>query len=268
MRLFPWARSVVPVWLIAALGLLLAACGSGSNVVKSGSGESGVGGTGISLVKGNVSNIDGAGQGSEQFAKTTVAAGNSRSQLDSNGNFILPGVEESEKLALNFSSGDGTTVTLPVGPLTRGATIEITDVQISYVAGTVTARAIRLIPADEEGDSDSQSNTQTASNPASSDAGDETPVNEGGGNGSGGGGGVANSGGDEGGEAPAPPAPAGEGEDSPAGDTAESNAPDGSGVSGSGSNLGAILNFLYNEFQERRDQQDNNDNNDDDDDGG
>jgi hypothetical protein len=130
--------------LLAAALLLLAACGGDSGFVKTGSGESGVGGTGISLVKGNVTDIDGAGPGSMAFDDTSVSAGGRQSKLSPDGGFTLLDVPPADNLVLVFTDSEGKRVTLSLGPFPAGGTATVDDVDLDYSTGNATARNVEI----------------------------------------------------------------------------------------------------------------------------
>ena len=143
-------RSLKPVCsplrciLQTVLVMMLSACGGGTGFVDTGSGESGVGGTGISFVKGNVTDIDGAGPGSPVFSNTNVSAGNQLGKLRPDGTFSLSDVPADNALELVFSDNLGNRVSLPLGSFPSGGSATVDDVRIDYDGGTANAEAIKI----------------------------------------------------------------------------------------------------------------------------
>lgn len=131
-------KLVVP--LVTAL--LTASCGGGGDAVSGGG--SGIGGTGISFVKGNVVSVNGqtaAGQAKALFSSATifesvtVTGGGKSTPLNQFGGFELANVELSENLVLTFTVTDSGTAKLPVGQVASGQTITLRDIAINTGSG-------------------------------------------------------------------------------------------------------------------------------------
>jgi hypothetical protein len=150
--------------LAAAFCLLLSACGGGTSFVGTGSGESGVGGTGISLVKGNVADIDGAKPGSPTFENTSVSAGGQRSDLDPDGTFSLREVPAANALVLVFTDNLGNRVSLPLGSFPAGGSATVDDVRIDYDSGTADAVSIEITAPTAAAGAQGSANSNDAGN--------------------------------------------------------------------------------------------------------
>jgi hypothetical protein len=182
------------VLLIAAV---CAACGGGSEVASGGG--SGIGGTGISFVKGNVVSVNGqtnAGQAKALFASTgiyagvTVSGGGKTSTLNQFGGFELADVTPSENLVLVFNVEGSGNANLPVGLVGPGQTARVNDIKINTNSGDATASSItrsRTEPDDddsedfdsEDDDDDSEDNESEEDEEENEEEGEEEDEEEG-----------------------------------------------------------------------------------------
>ncbi|MDZ7839939.1 MAG: hypothetical protein U5R46_03830 [Gammaproteobacteria bacterium] len=157
-------RILVP--LLLALTLILSSCGSGTTTV--GSGDSGIGGTGITTVTGNVSQIIADGPDAEQAmvrrmiagvmnwvaqpvnAQLTflggiqVFGGGQLTTTDDNGNFVLEDVSPSDNFVLSFVFEDEKTVALPIGTVPAGARVSVNDIVVDMEQGFATPGNIEV----------------------------------------------------------------------------------------------------------------------------
>ena len=137
------------IGIIFVIALFFTSCGGG--VSSSGSG---IGGTGITLVQGNVSSIDGQffviikQKGSHQavaylsdwiipvsYAQAgtgslTVSGGGQSTHVNSSGGFELPGVTPSANFVLTFKSSGNDTIPLGIGEVLKGATVTVKNIVI------------------------------------------------------------------------------------------------------------------------------------------
>ena len=145
--------------MVLALALLCVSCGGGGDVATGGG--SGIGGTGISFVKGNVVSVDGqtnAGQAKALFASTgifegvTVSGGGKSSPLNQFGGFELADVAPSENMVLTFDVSGSGSATLPVGMVGRGQTAIVTDITINTDSGNASSTSISRSQTEVEDD--------------------------------------------------------------------------------------------------------------------
>jgi hypothetical protein len=136
--------------IIFAITLFFTSCGGGSS-----SSGSGIGGTGITLVQGNVSSVDGQlfvtinPEGSQQavamltewiiplsYAQSgsqgllTVSGGGQSTSVNSSGEFQLPGVTPSTHFVLTFVAAGNNTIPLGIGEVPKGATVTVKNIAI------------------------------------------------------------------------------------------------------------------------------------------
>jgi len=136
--------------IIFVIALFFTSCGGGSS-----SSGSGIGGTGITLVQGNVSSIDGfyvATIKSENSHHTvayltewiiplsyaqsaspallTVSGGGKSTSVNSSGEFELPGVTPSANFVLTFEISGSNTIPLGIGEVLKGATVTVKNIAI------------------------------------------------------------------------------------------------------------------------------------------
>ncbi len=125
------------------------ACGGGGEVASGGG--SGIGGTGISFVKGNVASVNGqanAGLSKALYASTgifagvTVSGGGKTSALNQFGGFELADVTPSENLVLTFEVEGSGNATLPLGKVGPGETATVTDIAIDTSTGNASSSSI------------------------------------------------------------------------------------------------------------------------------
>ena len=145
--------------LVLVLALVCTSCGGGADVASGGG--SGIGGTGISFVKGNVVSVNGqtnTGQAKALFASTgifqgvMVSGGGKSSPLNQFGGFELANVTPSENLVLTFDvSGSGSAI-LPVGMIDPGQTAIITDIVINTNSGSASSSSITRRQTEVEDD--------------------------------------------------------------------------------------------------------------------
>ncbi len=145
--------------LVFAACLLLTSCGGGG-VAKSGGG-SGVGGTGITFVKGNILSVNGeliadansvtdpgfarylsnlviklAMAQSIDPTSITVFGGGLSSKVNALGEFELPGVQPSNNFVLIFRFNDGSTASLSIGSVEIGSKVTVKDIVIDTNSGS------------------------------------------------------------------------------------------------------------------------------------
>jgi hypothetical protein len=134
---------------VLLIAVVCTACGGGGEVASGGG--SGIGGTGISFVKGNVASVNGqtnAGQAKALFASTgifagvTVSGGGKTSTLNQFGGFELADVTPSENLVLTFEVEGSGNATLPVGRVGPGQTATVNDIAINTSTGNVSSSSI------------------------------------------------------------------------------------------------------------------------------
>lgn len=136
--------------IIFVIALFFTSCGGGSS-----SSGSGIGGTGITLVQGNVSSIDGffvATIKSESSHHTvayltewiiplsyaqstspallTVSGGGKSTRVNSSGEFELPGVTPNANFVLTFEISGSNTIPLGIGEVLKGATVTVKNITI------------------------------------------------------------------------------------------------------------------------------------------
>ena len=176
--------------LAAFLVASMASCGGGGSTA---SGGSGIGGTGISFVKGNVSVINGqmiASIATETDAmphikvveilvpaalaqsfnplNIVVSGGNRSTNLDQSGNFELQNVTPSGNFVLMFLFPDGSSVSLPIGAVSLGTTVTVINIKLDSVTGSASSEEVE-VEENEDGDSEDSADSED-----SEDSGDGT----------------------------------------------------------------------------------------------
>ncbi len=147
--------------IVFIFALSFASCGGGSS-----SSGSGIGGTGITLVRGNVSSVDGQlfvsihPEGSYlpitglaewiiplSYAQSggadslTVSGGSQTTTTNSAGVFELPGVTPSANFVLTFKT-DGDSISLGIGEVLNGAVVTVKDIRIDTKSASAKPRDI------------------------------------------------------------------------------------------------------------------------------
>lgn len=194
-------RTNLKIILTLAIALLISSCGGDDGLTLSGSGESGIGGTGISYVKGNVRSVnDGeftaskaafnAGTSGIGIADTTVSGGGRTARVDPNdGSFILFDVPPQPQMILTFRNGSGGVSTLDIGSVGDGQTVEVHDINVDYRSGQARARSIKRIknnPAGATGQGPGTGNGNPGTgNPCSENPKETQGCSQGNGNGNG-----------------------------------------------------------------------------------
>lgn len=156
----------------AAALLLLASCGGSST-----SGGSGVGGTGITTVSGNVAQVTARAVvpgrqpatrlawldllvepalAQAGLAGVTISGGGLSTVTDQAGNFALQGVQPSEDFVLRFEVPGVAPITLELGTVGAGVTVEVVNVVLDTSSLTATPGAIDVTsspsPSDDHSD--------------------------------------------------------------------------------------------------------------------
>lgn len=149
-------RAILRIILTLAVAVLVSSCGGQDGLVLSGSGESGIGGTGISYVKGNVSAINGdgvsgststddTGYSKSSITGTTVSGGGRTAMVQQDGSFILDNVMPQAHMVLSFRNSEGMVSTLDIGNVGVGQVSLVSDISIDYISGKARARTIQVI---------------------------------------------------------------------------------------------------------------------------
>ena len=168
--------------LVLVIALVCVSCGGGTDVASGGG--SGIGGTGISFVKGNVVSVNGqknAGQAKALFASTgvfqgvTVSGGGKSSPLNQFGGFELADVTPSENLVLTFDVSGSGSATLPVGMIDAGQTAIVTDIVINTDSGNASSSSItrEQTEIEDEDSDDSDSEDEEDDDSEDDDSGDD-----------------------------------------------------------------------------------------------
>ena len=141
--------------IVFIFALSFASCGGGSS-----SSGSGIGGTGITLVRGNVTSVDGQlfvllnPEGANQpivylaewfiplsyaqAASTSsliVSGGGKTTTTNSAGEFELPGVTPSANFVLTFKTDGSDTIPLGIGEVLNGSVVTVKDIRIDTKSG-------------------------------------------------------------------------------------------------------------------------------------
>lgn len=172
-------RRLAIVFLFA---LSFTSCGGGSS-----SSGSGIGGTGITLVRGNVTSVDGqlfvllSPEGTHQsidyltewiiplsYAQSgstgslTVSGGGQTTSVNSAGEFELPGVTPSANFVLTFKTDDNDTIPLGIGEVLNGAVVTVKNIRIDTKSGSAKPADIDVEePAKIEDDISEDLNSET-----------------------------------------------------------------------------------------------------------
>lgn len=147
--------------LVAAVALGLASCGDSST-----SGGSGVGGTGITTVSGNVASVTASAavpgdtrlawldrviepafaqsSGVPGVGGITVSGGGASTVTDPTGNFTLQGVVPSDNLVITFEVPGVPPIGLELGAVPAGAAVEVANIVIDTSALTATPGGINV----------------------------------------------------------------------------------------------------------------------------
>ncbi len=152
--------------LLVFLTLVLSSCGGGTTTV--GSGESGIGGTGITTVTGNVSQVIADGPDAEHamvrrmiagavnwvappvnadltlLGGIHVIGGGQFTTTDDSGNFVLEDVSPSNNFVLSFVFEDDETVALPIGTVPAGARVTVNDIVVDVDQGFATPGNVEI----------------------------------------------------------------------------------------------------------------------------
>ncbi len=160
------------IGIIVVIALFFASCGGGGS-----SSGSGIGGTGITLVQGNVSSVNGQffayikPEGSQNIAYLTewiiplsfaqsatpgsliVSGGGQSTRVNSSGQFQLSGVIPSASFVLTFKVIGNDTILLGIGGVPKGATVTVKNIAIDTNSGSANSDEIDVIePAEIEDD--------------------------------------------------------------------------------------------------------------------
>ena len=150
-----------------AMSLALSSCGGGSDTVTAGAGGSGIGGTGVTMVRGNVATVVAAIEPGGTVHERTmfahmlnfisqpavaqsssvqgivVSGGGKRGVTDSLGRFVLNGVVPSNSFTLIFTLKDGRQATMGIGPVVEGTTVEVKNVVVNVQRGNASSSEIQ-----------------------------------------------------------------------------------------------------------------------------
>lgn len=194
------------VALISVLSLF--SCGGGSGVTAGASG-SGIGGTGVTLVRGNVATVVAAlerGGGrvrmlaglidvlsSPAIAESgsvfdiMVSGGGQSDATDELGRFELIGVRPSPNFVLTFAFSDGQRINLAIGSVPELVVVDVSNIVIDTQEGSATPSSIETRNNSDDGDSnEGGSGDDDSSASGSGSGGSEDDNSTEGGSGSGG----------------------------------------------------------------------------------
>lgn len=151
---------------IVILTIALSSCGGGTHTA--GAGGSGIGGTGITTVTGNVSQVVArAPQGDQTLARRVLAGavrwvsapanaqafqlggiqvfgGGRMTTTDDSGNFVLEDVAPSDNFVLSFVFEDNETITLPIGAVPAGSRARVHDIVVDVEQGFATPSRVEI----------------------------------------------------------------------------------------------------------------------------
>lgn len=185
MRLTVPPRFLHP--LILVLTFALSSCGGGTDTA--GAGGSGIGGTGITTVTGNISQVVAlAPQDDQPLARSLLAGafnwfstpvnaqstppdddqrggiqvfgGGQLTTTNDDGEFVLEDVEPSDNFVLRFVFEENQTVTTSIGPVPPGALVTVSDIVVDTEQGFANPGSVRV----EENRQSNNGNSQNASN--------------------------------------------------------------------------------------------------------
>lgn len=201
--------------------VLVISCGGGSVAGD----ESGIGGTGLTFVKGNVASVNGVSAArlteesgmlallssliSPAVAQTAnlsgieVAGGGKSTTTDAMGDFVLADVQPSNAFMLRFTFPNGRVVNLNIGPVGDQTIVDVSNIAIDTATGQATFTTIAVednsaAPATSEPDANPTTPNQNENNDSGNDSGSgsggESGGTTGGSGGGSGGGGVTDDG--------------------------------------------------------------------------
>lgn len=152
--------------LIIILAMALSSCGGGTHTA--GAGGSGIGGTGITTVTGNVSQVVAQAPQDEQtlarrlfagamsWVSTPVNAeshqlggirvvgGGRMTTTDDSGHFVLEDVAPSDNFVLSFVFEENETITLPIGAVPPGSRARVNDIVVNVEQGFATPGDVEI----------------------------------------------------------------------------------------------------------------------------
>lgn len=173
MRVTLPLRCLSPI--VLAFSLVLTSCGDGSTTA--GTGGSGVGGTGITTISGNVAQVTAQAtprdRGRHRRLLASVAqflgrpaqaqsvgvgniqvfGGGQITTTDGAGNFALQGVTPSQNFVLNFTLPDDRTFALPIGAVPEGSRVVVVNVRLESDQRVAFADDVR-VEEDDDGPGD------------------------------------------------------------------------------------------------------------------
>ena len=157
--------------LLVTLALFLTSCGGG--VTSSGSG-SGIGGTGITLVSGNVSSVNGelyvqltdesgtdrliaisdwiikAGHAQpSSISSLKVSGGGQSVNVSTSGGFSLPNVAPNENFVLVFIVNGNQSIRMPIGQVKLGAAVTVKNINIDTRSSSARPADIEVVEPEE-----------------------------------------------------------------------------------------------------------------------
>ena len=157
---------------IVVTALLLHACGGGG-VASTGSGGSGIGGTGMTLVQGNVLSVDGQlyvymeqhGEGRlldwllhpayAQVADIVVSGGGQSATVNSGGSFAQAGVTPSSDFILRFTVNGRDRAQVNIGKVNQGSVVTVRDISIDTRTSSAKPKEVEQQEYEEESEVES-----------------------------------------------------------------------------------------------------------------
>lgn len=157
--------------LLVTIALFITSCGGG--ISSSGSG-SGIGGTGITLVSGNVSSINGqlfvhlapesksgkliaisdwiipASHAQVSSISSLIVSGGGQSvEVSPSGTFALPNVTPSDHFVLTFTVNGNQSIPMPIGQVQAGAAVIVKDIAIDTQKSQARPSEIDVVEQEE-----------------------------------------------------------------------------------------------------------------------
>lgn len=165
--------------IVFASVLAFSSCGGGESSTSSGG--SGIGGTGITLVRGNVANVNGQAlvyimpektpnvvdyisewviplsfAQAGNLSSLTVSGGGQSSSVSTSGEFTLPDVTPSSNFVLTFTIDNRQNIPLRIGQVLEGAIVTVRNIAIDTNSGSAQPGGIDVQKPVEPDDEDSK----------------------------------------------------------------------------------------------------------------
>ena len=190
-----WFHKVFGI-AVVALALTLSSCGGGSGTTA-GKGGSGIGGTGVTLVRGNVATVVAALQhdnpnhiralvrildlaspqaiAAQSVKGISVSGGGRGDVTDDNGRFELIGVTPSSNFVLTMKLSGGKQIKLPIGPVQKSQSVQVNNIVIDARNDDASFSSVEKedISASGLDDGSSDDNDSTESDSDDDDSSDE-----------------------------------------------------------------------------------------------